>query len=93
MKSNIIDKRIEIGRFSNFQFPNENRPNNSLCIESNTKQYFADACKMFVLYKLDSHLELLSNFSFGCSESLGIYSKFDNKIQPAWNWKTCDLDD
>ena len=31
MKSNIIDKRIEIGRFSNFQFPNENRPNNSLC--------------------------------------------------------------
>ncbi len=31
MKSNIIDKRIEIGRFSKFQFPNKNRPNNSLC--------------------------------------------------------------
>ena len=30
MKSNINDKRIEIGRLSNFQFPNENRPNNSL---------------------------------------------------------------
>ena len=26
-----MHKGIEIGRFSNFQFPNENRQNNSLC--------------------------------------------------------------
>ena len=26
-----MPKGIEIGRFSNFQFPNENRQNNSLC--------------------------------------------------------------
>ena len=27
-----MHKGLEIGRFSNFQFPNENRQNNSLCI-------------------------------------------------------------
>jgi hypothetical protein len=33
-----MHKGIEIGRFSNFQFPNEKRQNNSLCVAETVSQ-------------------------------------------------------